>query len=1476
MKKSEEDNTPNKSLIKSQNNFPVVGVGASAGGLTAFKQLIQSIPEDSGMAFVLVQHLAPDYDSVLPELLQKVTKIPVLEISDDIKVEPNHIYIIPSNKMLLANDGKLELSPRPEKSEKLQNLPIDLFFTSLAWVHQSHSIGVVLTGTGSDGTEGLKAIKDHGGITFAHDLESAEYNGMPKSAADAGVVDFVLPPDKIPAKILETIKKIEAKDADNDDPEYNGQDEKVFKQILFLLRTRKGTDFTYYKQTTIRRRILRRMALNNKEEPSDYFKQLKSNTSEQDVLYQDLLINVTTFFRDTPVFDNLCNTTFPNIIKNKKEGVPIRIWVAGCSTGQEVYTIAICLLEFFEDNPSSRPGEKIQIFGTDISQPAITKARTGLYSKTEVQDLTTERLKNYFTKRDGHYQINKKVREMCVFALHNFLKDPPFGKMDLISCRNVLIYMQPYLQKKALTTFHFALNRKGSLLLGKSESVSNVPDLFAPSEKKYKIYSRKDKRGRFMLVTSKRSEQSIQDNNIDSIEENKRTDFQKIADDVILNNYTPAGVVVNEAMDIVHFRGNTSNFLEQSPGKPTHNVFKMAKLELAFELRNILHKVQKMEQKAAEVKLSVMKKDILIEINEQTHNISLEAIPLPKLVEPHYLILFHDHGPAVSYEETSAAPKDKEKDRRIKQLVRELSETRENVRSITEDQEAANEELQSGNEELESNSEELQSLNEELETSQEELQSTNEELITLNQELQSLNAQLISARDYAEIVVDTIREPLLILDRNLQVKSANKAFYKTFKVEEEETEGKLVYDIGNQQWDIPELRTLLGNILPEKESFTNFEVTHDFPTIGRKTMLLNARQIFSPDNEDNRILLSVEDITEVKKAGAKNARLSAIVESSEDAIISKNLDGIITSWNKGAEKIFGYSPKEAIGQHIFIIIPPEHQQEEDMILDTVKEEGKVNDFESVWITKSGKKVPISLTGSPVKDNTGKLIGISEICRDITDRKKAAEKIKESERLYHELIHSSPSLIATFIGEDHTVGIANDAILEAWGKGKDVFGKPILEVLPELKNQGFEELLDTVYKTGEPYKAFEMPVDLFRNGKMERSYYNFTYYPQRDTNNNITGIVDIANEVTPQAEYNIKLKESESHFRKMADLMPGKVLNTDEKGNAYYFNRHWLNDTGKSKEELEGRGWQKCIHPDDLEIFISGWKNSLNTGNEFEMEFRCLNYQGEYKWHLGRAVPLKNNSGKIKFWINSAVEIQKLKDEEKRKEGFLKMVSHELKTPITSIKGYVQFLLSILEEENEKIPKTLPLKTSLERVDVQIARLSRLISEMLDLSRLEDNRLVFHNKVFSINEFVDETIRDINQSRTGQNIEIDHKFRCCINADKDRMGQVLINLITNSIKYSTDNKPVEVKIEKGENNFVKVSVKDHGIGIAENDLQKIFDRFYRVTGKNEDTYSGFGIGLFLSKEIIQRHKGTLSVTSKIGEGSVFSFSLPYEV
>ena len=855
-----------KKRSKPDNLFPVVGIGASAGGLAAFKKLINAIPENSGMAYVFVQHLDPEHESLLPEILKKETEIPVVEVTEKCKFEPDHVYVMPSDKLMAVSEGKLQLTDRPEKKKSERVLPIDLLFSALADVYESHSIGVVLSGTASDGTKGLKAIKDGGGITFAQNVESAEYNGMPGSAIQAGVVDFELPPEEIPEKLLEIKHFIKTGDAL--DAPLETDDEGAFMQIITLLRVRKGTDFTYYKQTTIRRRILRRMAINKIKKVSAYLEYLRENKEEQDTLYSDFLIPVTSFFRDPKIFENLSSQFLPDLIEKIPDDKSIRVWVAGCSTGEEAYSLAILFRELLESRSVGNPGKKVQIFASDLSESAIDRARLGIYSTAELAGVSEKRMKKYFAKSNGNFQVNRQIRDMCVFAVHNFLKDPPFGKIDLISCRNVLIYFEPYLQKKALTTFHYVLNPNGILLLGKSETTSGVPDLFSEVDKSDKIYSRKDASSKFMQVVNRRSELDFNHTEKNEIPEKKSPDFQKTADEYMLKNHTPAGVVVNEAMDIVQYRGKTGPYLEQSSGKPSHNLMALAVPGLAFELRNVLHKVK---QGNDEVK----KENIPIKLNGELHTISIEAIPLPNTVEPYYLVLFHDtsseYGKPKSEAEATETGKsaDNEKDLRIKHLEQELVDTREDMRNITEDQEAAIEELQSANEELMSGSEELQSLNEELETSKEELQSTNEELIVLNQEMGSLNEQIESERNYSESIVANIREPLLVLDKNLRIRTANYAFYKQFKLKEKETVGSLIYDLGNKMWDFPDMRKLLEEVIPKNPITVDYEVIHNFPDVGELHLLLNAREVVKDDESENLILLSLEDITEQVKEREK-------------------------------------------------------------------------------------------------------------------------------------------------------------------------------------------------------------------------------------------------------------------------------------------------------------------------------------------------------------------------------------------------------------------------------------------------------------------------------------------------------------------------------------------------------------------------------------------------------------------------------
>jgi two-component system, chemotaxis family, CheB/CheR fusion protein len=851
----------NKDKIKlpSSNLFPVVGVGASAGGLEAFKRLIKAIPVDSGMAYILVQHLEPTHESILTELLRKVTGIPIQEITDNARVEPNHIYIIPSNKLLTATDGVLQLSPRLPKSEK--NMPIDLFFSSLAEVHQSHAIGVVLSGTATDGTLGLKAIKDHGGITFAQEQQSAAFDGMPQSAIDADVVDFVLTPEEIPsqlARLHQTFKIGLAADG----TDLQQKKEEGFRQLLTLVRVSKGVDFSYYKQTTIRRRVLRRMSLNGIENISDYISYYKENKAEQDILFQDLLIPVTDFFRDPKTFEFICETLIPLLIKDRDPFDPLRIWIAGCSTGEEPYSIAMCLHKYLGDKA---PDVKIQIFATDIYEKSIAKARSGLYSKKQVASVSDERLQKFFKKVNGSYQINKSIRDMCVFASHNFLKDPPFAKVDLVSCRNVLIYMESFLQKKALTTFHYALKENGYLLLGKSETTAPAGNLFTAFDSKNKLYSRKTVSGRFPRLGVNQKEK-IKNKQEISGKRGSRDDFQMSADDILLKGYTPPGIIVNDQMEIVQFRGSTGSWLESLPGKPSLNVMKMVRQDLALELRNILYKVK-------ETGLPFIKQDIPFQVVGKQQSVTLEVVPLPNTAEPYFLILFKDNTPVAELEaetQTNPALSSGELNRsteslEIEKLRNELSQLREDMKNITEDQEAANEELQSANEELLSGSEELQSLNEELETSKEEVQSTNEELTVLNHELFDRNEQLNLSRIYAESIVATIREPLIILDRDLRVRTANKSYYIKFNTNEGDTDGKLFYELGNRQWDTPAIRKILAEILKEEKRITGFQMKQTFNIMGERTLLINASQIYRKDNPEQLILLAIEDVTEVKK-----------------------------------------------------------------------------------------------------------------------------------------------------------------------------------------------------------------------------------------------------------------------------------------------------------------------------------------------------------------------------------------------------------------------------------------------------------------------------------------------------------------------------------------------------------------------------------------------------------------------------------
>ena len=1404
-----------KPKVVSDNLFPVVGIGASAGGLDAFKKLLKAIREDSGMAYVLVQHLDPDHESLLPSLLQKVTSIPVSEISDEIKVVPDHIYIIPSNKMLVANDGVLQLSPRPAKSKKERNLPIDLFFTSLAEVHQSHAIGVVLSGTASDGTQGLKAIKDHGGITFAQDEESAAYDSMPHSARMAGVVDFVLPPEEIPKKLFEIKHQVNRSDQELE--KLSQPDEDVFRQILSLLRIRKATDFTYYKQTTIRRRILRRMALNKSEKPSDYLKYLRDNKGEQDVLYQDLLIPVTSFFRDHKVFDNLCHSVLPQIIKNGTDKDPIRIWVAGCSTGEEAYSMAICLKEFLGEKASSGDYQKAQIFATDISEAAIEKARTGVYRKNEVEGLSVERLDEFFTKVNGSYHITKQVRDMCVFSVHNFLKDPPFGKMDFISCRNVLIYMEPYLQKKALTTFHYALNDGGFLLLGKSETSTGVPDLFASASKTDKLFTRKDVPGRFMHVTSQRSVHGSLGIAPDPRNKKMHTGFQKAADDIMLSKYSPAGVVINDEMDIVHFQGNTSSYLEHSSGKPSHNLLKMAKQGLGFELRNVLHKAKKDKE-------PVIKENIPLQVNgpqgsaSDMRNISIEAIPLPDTIEPYYLVLFHETGEVRSRDSgagrkktTLSKSKKDDKDLRIQQLEQELAQAREDMRSITEDQEAANEELQSANEELLSSSEELQSLNEELETSKEELQSTNEELTVVNQEMISLNEEVTAARDYSENIIANIRESLLVLDKNLRIISANKSFYKTFRVNEHETEGVLIYDLGNRQWNIPALRTLLEKILPDKSVFNDFEVTHFFSHIGERTMLLNARAIRNEKSQEKLILLSIEDITERKRAqeilNENTDHLHQLVRELPAGVYSCDAQGRINFYNKAAAKLWGREPEVGKEQWCgsWKIFKPDGSPVplDSCPMATAIKHGRAVMGEELIIERfDGTRSNVLVYPQPEFTLTGELKGAINMVFDITELATANKRIKESEERFRYLVEQTLSPICILKGEDMILEVANEPVFKIWHVGKEALGKPFLEIVPEMKDQPFMDLLLDVLRNGVTHHGTEWPAFFIReNGEKEDLYFNFVFQPYREQDRRISGVFVFANDVTEQVI--AKNKNQETQELRNKELEEKVQQRTAELSEANEMLQQKNEELIKMNKELESFNY---ISSHDLQEPLRKIRTFANR-------------------ILGREHIILSDKGKNDF--------SRIQDAASRMQTLIEDLLSYSRTNITDRQFENTELNAIVEETKKELAITIEEKKAL----IETSNLQNIYINPSQFVQLMNN-LIGNSLKFSKPDLPPHiTIKS--------RIAPGSLFQ---NETRELMGRL-----------------------SPQKEYCHISVSDNGIGFDPRYREQIFEVFQRLYGKDE--YPGTGIGLAIVKKIVENHSGIITATSELHKGATFDIYIP---
>ena len=968
----------------------IVGIGASAGGLEAFKTFFSQMPADSELAFVLVQHLAPDHTSLLAELIGRSTSMPVLEAIHGMRVEPRHVYVIPPNATLTIADGVLQVrKPAPPREHRW---PINTFFTSLAEDQGDCAVCVVLAGTGSDGAQGLRAVKEHGGLALAQSgFDHEAMDGMPANAVATGLVDTVLPVADMPARLLAYQQQMHAAREENGADGVRGDMAAHLKTICALLQAEIGHDFSQYKEKTLTRRVQRRMLVVQARTVADYIEYLGGHPNEHELLFREFLIGVTEFFRDPVAFEALRTIAIPSLLTGKTSDDVLRVWVPGCATGEEAYSIAILLREAM----GSQRGLKVKIFATDIDDQAIGRARAGRY-RAPLNGISPERLERWFSKDRDDYCVAKQIREMCIFSPHSVIKDPPFSRMDLVSCRNLLIYLNNDLQEHLVQSFHYALRPGGFLLLGPSERLARNAHLFTELDKKQRLYVRRDSahtRPRDFVSTPARLA-----NGTERITPRPAEDLIDQHARQVLEPWSPAYVVINASHNVLRFGGDTGRYLAPSTGAASLNLF------------HLLDKRLRGAARAAALQAFASGKQVIrdglsLPLNGQERSLRLIVEPLAEAdgkVEM-CVVAFNELQPALHPMGSASNGTADSESTRAHVLENELRETRAQLHAAVDLHETASEELKSANEEYQSVNEELQSANEELETSTEEMQSINEELQTVNAELNSKNEALNRLNDDIRNLLDSTHIATIFLDRELHIRSYTPKTTELFHLRDGD-KGRPITEIA-PRINYPELK---GDVAQVLHDMTMTERTLR-GVEGAPTFLLRMRPYLTTHDVVDGVVLTFVDITEGQRLNNEHARLAAIVNSSRDAIFGFSLDDRITSWNTSAERIFGLSTEQVVGEPLNVLLPPNAADAAVTFFASNAGDQRLAEFEMTWVRPDGSTVPLEMCYSPVYDIDGKLTAGRLIARDITERHRAT---RHAEMMLAELNHRVKNTLAT--------------------------------------------------------------------------------------------------------------------------------------------------------------------------------------------------------------------------------------------------------------------------------------------------------------------------------------------------------------------------------------------------------------------------------------------------------------------------------
>lgn len=1423
------------SFTKSEHNFFVVGIGASAGGLSALEELFTNLPTDSGAAFVVIQHLSPDFKSLMKELLQRRTDMAVYRVTEGMKLQPNSVYLIPPGKNLEIKENLLRLEERKkDKNHKLElNFPIDIFFQSLAKNYREQGIGVILSGSGSDGTRGLRAINEAGGISLVQEPSTSEFDGMPRSAIATGVVNQILPPRELAQLIYQCIV------APLDSPETDSNrgnllDTSSLQEISSILVAAEDLDFSHYKSSTLSRRIHRRRLINNSQNIENYITLLNSSAEERKILCSDLLINVTYFFRNPKAWENLENNILPVLIEQAQPEEELRFWVTACSTGEEAYSLAILVSEALQDTEKSI---KVKIFATDIDRTALEKASLGIYSSSIANDMSPELLQRHFIAKDNGYKVRRKLREMMIFSPHDLTKDAGFTRMHLISCRNVLIYMQSDLQYQVFRNLHFSLINQGVLFLGEAETLGAFEPEFKPLDKKWKFYQkRRDIRLPLPLrITSKTTTNLTANSLLHSLPaKSNNTRFKTVSMREeslkrILNDSNSVALLVDKDNRLLHVCGNTSKIFQPLDGEIVTDVTKMIVLPLKLPLNTALHRVKKEHKSVLYTGIKLQHKDDFYEITlkvmppdaeQESGDFFLVQIDRQKMVQPQ----------TIPQEEDFKI--DNEAQRRILELEHELQQTRENLQALVEELETTNEEQQASNEELTASNEELQSTNE-------ELHSVNEELHTVNIEYQSKIQELTELNNDIDNLLKSTDIGVIFLDRELTIRKFTPSATDAIALRHTDIDRpleELSYKI-----ECPELIELLKEVIKTKQT-QELEVKLKN---SNSYLLMRVNLYQTEERQDDGIVISFIKIDEIKKVQSTLETTLIDLRSRETELnqLNQQLEQRV---GERTASLANFSDKL---KQLHRLATTDYEQIENLFADYIKTGCTIFNLSTGIISRvEDSAYEILAVQSPLDLSVGYKAPCQDTyCVEIAESRKTVayphvEKIPEMQNHPAYLNFQLKSFIGTPILVDGTIyGTLNFSCIKPRRIEFEAHEREIIELMARDIGQSIG--------TMQTKKAF---------------------------------------------------LQSEHRFRSTFEQAAVGIAHVSPEGQFIKVNQRLVQMLGYEIDRLVQLTLQEITHPDDLTSDLQYIQQMLSGEiTTYSLEKRYLQQNSVIIWVNLTVSLVRSDSGASKYFIAVIEDISdrketelalvenrnKLQQASQAKDSFIAHMSHELRTPLNSILGFS----SILQKESNLNEEQL---NGVNIVHQSGQYLLTLINDILDFSKIEAGKMQLDEHEFNLIDFLENLAMIFRFRAQEKGLEFiyqaSHSLPTIVKADETRLRQVLLNLLSNAVKF-TDTGGVTLSVHPLEDSAyfsqsrqnsqpycykIRFEVKDTGKGIPPKELAKIFVPFEQL--ENKKPQEGTGLGLSISQDIVRLMNSNIQIESIIGQGSIFSFDLELSV